>query len=75
MNNLCILSFCFENTDEEKIVLNISLAGDRQAEKLSPERLWERNQVLYKIGQSIWLQEQFMCLALVPFMNDHIIIR
>lgn len=33
VNNLCILSFCFENTDEEKIVVNICIVGDRQAEK------------------------------------------
>lgn len=39
VNNLCILSFCFEYTDEEKIV--VSIAGDRQAEKLSPATRWE----------------------------------
>ena len=53
VNNLCILSFCFEYMDEEKIVVNICVAGDRQAEKPSPGSLWEWNWVLYKIGQSI----------------------
>lgn len=41
VNNLCILSFFFEYTDEEKIVINICMAGDRQAEKPSPGSLWE----------------------------------
>lgn len=51
LNNLCILNFCFEYTDEEKIV--VSIAGDRQAAKLSPATLWEWNQVLKKTGKRI----------------------
>lgn len=53
VNNLCILSFCFEYMDEEKTVVNICIAGDRQAEKLSPGSLWEWNRILYKTEQSI----------------------
>lgn len=43
VNNLCILSFCFEYRDEEKIVVNICIVGDRQAEKLNAGSLRERN--------------------------------
>lgn len=45
VNNLCILSFCFEYMDEKKIVVNTCIVGDRQAEKLSPGRAVFGNEI------------------------------
>lgn len=69
VNNLCIFSFCFEYMDEEKIV--VSIAGDRQAEKLSP--LGMISSPLKDWAKNLWVQK-FVSLTLVLLMNDHKII-
>lgn len=62
VNNLCSLAFCFEYTDEGKTVVDVCIAGDRHAEKLS----WDREDFGNETKSFIRLGKVSVVVGAVP---------